>query len=135
MPEPPTKTTLTNDEGLPVTYWEVKHTGVTAAEFYSVTQSCYREVLNPEDELEPNDALLLLNGIKRIERRRFEIAAKETGRKVPALFSATQETSTGVVIKAVHVADGHCLITVDARLNPNNAGEVALFLGSVTIFK
>src|SRR4051812_12421515 len=73
MPDAPSKTISTNDEGMPETVWEVKHTGITTAEFYSVKQSCYREILNPDDELTSNDALLVLNGIKPIEHRRFEI--------------------------------------------------------------
>jgi hypothetical protein len=135
MPEAPTKATSTNDEGLPETIWEVKHTGITTAEFYSVKQSCYREMLNPNDELESNEALLALNGIKSIERRRFEIVAKETGRKVPAAFSSTRETATRNVINNVHVVDGHCLISVGARLNNDNVGAVAQVISSVTIFK
>lgn len=135
MPEAPTKATSTNDEGLPETIWEVKHTGITTAEFYSVKQSCYREILNPNDELESSEALLALNGIRSIERRRFEIVAKETGRRVPAAFSATRETATGNVINDVHVVDGHCLISVGARLNNDNAGTVAQVITSVTIFK
>lgn|ERR1700674_4175471 len=135
MPEAPTKATSTNDEGLPETKWEVKHTGLTTAEFYSVSLSCYREVLNPDDELQPNEALLALSGIKSTERRRFEIVAKETGRRIPALFSTTRETATGVVINNVHVVDGHCLMTTGARVNVDNVGTVAQFLSSVTIFK
>ena len=57
MPEAPTRATSTNDEGLPQTNWEVKHTGLTTAELYSVKQSCYRELLNPDDELQSNEAL------------------------------------------------------------------------------
>ena len=135
MPEAATRATSTNDEGLPETEWEVKHTGLTTAELYTVKQSCYRELLNPNDELQINEALLALNGIKPIESRRSAIIAKETGRSVPAMFSATQETATGVVINHVSVVDGHCLITVGARLNSDNAGEVAQFISSVTIFK
>ena len=135
MPEAPTKTISTNDEGMPETVWEVKHTGITTAEFYSVKQSCYHEVLSPDNELTPNDALLVLNGIKPVEHRRFEIVAKETGRKVPSLFSSTREYATGVVINNVHVVDGHCLISVGARLNSDNVGTVAQFIGSVSIFK
>lgn len=135
MPEVPAKTTSTNDEGLPQTKWEVKHTGLTTAEYYAVTLSCYHEVLKPEDELEPNEALLIVNGIKPIEKRRFDIVAKQTGRKVPALFSATREYATGVVMNNVHVVDGHCLISVGARLNSDNAGTVAQVTSSMTIFK
>lgn len=135
LPEATTKTTSTNDEGLPETNWEVKHTGLTTAEFYSVKLSCYHEVLNPNDELQSNEALLALNGIKSIEQRRFDIVAKETGRSVPALFAVTRETATGNVLNNVHVVDGHCLITVGARLNNDNAGTVARVVSSVTIFK
>ncbi len=135
MPETPAKATATNDEGLPETTWEVKHTGITTAELYSARLSCYHEVLNSNDELESNEGLLALNGIKSIERRRFDIVAKQTGRHVPAMFSATQETRTGIVMNNVHVVDGHCLISVGARLNSDNAGTVAQVIGSVTIFK
>jgi hypothetical protein len=135
MPEAPTKATSTNDEGLPETKWEVKHSGITTAEVYSVKLSCYREFLNPDDELQSNEPFLALNGIKSITRRRFEIVAKETGRKVPVMFSATQEIATGVVLDNVHVVDGHCLVSVGARVNSDNAGTVAQVISSVTIFK
>jgi hypothetical protein len=135
LPEAPVKTTSTNDEGLPQTKWEEKHTGLTTAEYYIVSLSCYHEVLNPKDELTSNDALLLANGIKAVENRPFDIVAKQTGRSVPALFASTREYATGILINNVYVVDGHCLISVGARRNSDNVGTVAQVIGSVTVFK
>jgi hypothetical protein len=135
MPETPVKTVKTNDEGLPATNWSVKHTGVTTAESYGVDHSCYREELNPDDELTPNDQMLLLNGIRRVDSHRAFLTAKETKRQVPVLYSTTKEMATDIVLSSVHVVDGHCILSVSARVNPDNKGMVGRVLDSVTVFR
>ncbi len=135
MPETSVKTVKTNDEGLPATNWSVKHTGVTMAESYGVDYACYREELNPDDELTPNDQMLLLNGIRRLDSKRGFIKAKETQRQVPVLYSTTKEMATNIVLRSVHVVDGHCILSVSARVNDDNQGTVSRVLDSITIFR
>jgi len=45
----------------------------------------YKEFLDSDDELVPNEALLALNGVKMLEHRRFKLKAKETGQEVDAM--------------------------------------------------
>jgi hypothetical protein len=134
MPETPEVHDGVNDEGLPRTEWLVKHTHLLVTEYYSVTASCYKETLNPDDELALNDALLAANGITVVERRRFMIRARETGRAIPALRHTTK-SGNSEVITDINAVDGRCLISVSTRVSPSKAGESERFLGSFELLK
>jgi len=134
FPEKPNEETKTNDEGLPRSYWQVKHEVLSNKGYFSAEATSYKEVLKADDELVPNEALLALNGVKMMEHRRFKMTAKETGREVDAMQTVTQETATGTTISSIYVVDGHNMISVTARTN-EDPGKSALYLGSLTILK
>jgi len=134
FPEKPTEETKTNDEGFPKSYWQVSHEKVVAKDYFTAEATSYKEILNPDEELVPNEALLALNGIKMVEHRRFKLKARETGREVDAMQTLTKENSTGTVISSIYVVDGHNMISVTARMN-DDAGKAALYLGSLTILR
>jgi hypothetical protein len=133
LPEKPIEETSLNDEGLPQTSWTISHEQVVSKIYYHVQATTYKEVLNPDDELVPNEALLALNGIKMIENRRFKLIAKTTGRQVDAMTTISRETATGVTISSTYVVDGHNMFSISTRIN--DAGQAALFLGSLTLIR
>ena len=51
------------------------------------------------------------------------------------MFHATQEYATGVILHHVTDVDGHCMISMGARLKSDNAGIVAQFINSAPIPK
>ena len=135
FPENPTAKTTVNDEGGTTMEWTVVRKHLNYADYYDVRASCYSEVLNTDDELTSNDALLAMNGISVLESRRFVVTARETGREVPALARTTKSVDSSEVISNIHAVDGHCLITVGTRINPGTAGESAQFLASFQFLK
>src|SRR6267378_1808909 len=62
FPEKPTERSSINDEGLPKSSWEFSREKVVAKDYYTAEATSYKEVLNPDDELVPNEALLALKG-------------------------------------------------------------------------
>jgi hypothetical protein len=134
FPEKPTEETKVNDEGLPKSYWQVSHEKVVAKDYYTAEATSYKEILNPDDELVPNEALLALNGVKMLEHRRFKLKAPATGRELDAMATTSRETSTGSTISSIYVVDGHNMISVTARVN-DDPGKAALYLSSLTILR
>ena len=134
FPEKPTEQSKTNDEGLPKSYWEVSHEKVVAKDYYTAEATSYKEILNPDDELLPSEALLALNGVKMLEHRRFKLRAPATGREVDAMATSSKELSTGVTISSIYVVDGHNMISVSVRTN-DDPGKAALFLSSLTMLR
>ena len=55
FPEKPTEQMKVNDEGLLKGYWQVSRDKVLAKEYYAAEATSYKEILNPDDELVPND--------------------------------------------------------------------------------
>jgi hypothetical protein len=133
FPEKPTEETKVNDEGLPKIHWQVSHEKIVAKDYLSAEATSYKETLNPDDELESNEGLLVLAGIKLVEHSRFKMKARETGREVDALQTFTQD-STGSMISTLYVVDTHNMIHVTARMN-DNPGKSAVYLSSFTILK
>jgi hypothetical protein len=131
FPEKPAEESKVNDEGIPQSRWKVSHDKVVSKEYYTAEATSYREILNPDDELVPNEALLALNGIKMLEHRRFRLRAPATGREVDAMATTTKETSTGSTLSSIYVVDGHNMVSVTARID--DPGKTALFLNSLTI--
>jgi hypothetical protein len=134
FPEMPTEQTKTNDEGLPKTYWEVSHDRVAAKDYFTAEATSYKEILNPDEELVPNEGLLALNGVKMVEHKRFKLKARETGREVDAMQTLSKETSTGVIISSIYVVDGHNMVNVTARMN-DDAGKATLYLSTLTVLR
>ena len=134
LPEAPTVTTDINDEGLESKQWLVKHAHLSDADYYSVPATCYKEVLKADDELQPNPALLALNGITLAESRRFTMRARETNREIPALATTTKSGGSEI-INNIYAVDGHCMLSVTTRVNPGTAGENALFLNSFQLLR
>lgn len=131
FPEKPTEQSSINDEGLPKSSWQVSHEKIVAKDYYTAEATSYKEVLNPDDELVPNEALLALNGVKMLEHKRFKLRAPATGREVDAMATTSKELSTGVTISSIYVVDGHNMISVSARTN-DDPGKAALYLSSLT---
>jgi hypothetical protein len=134
FPEKPTEQSSLNDEGLPKSTWQVSHEKIVAKDYYTAEATSYKEVLKPDDELVPNDALLALNGIKMVEHRRFKLRSPATGREVDAMTTTSKELSTGVTISSIYVVDGHNMISVSVRTN-DDPGKAALYLGSLTLLQ
>lgn len=134
FPEKPVESTSTNDEGLPKESWEVNHEKVVAKDYYHAEATSYKENLNPDDELVPNEALLALNGVKMVEHRRFRLRSPATGREVDAMATTSKELSTGVMISSIYVVDGHNMISVTVRTN-DDPGRAALYLASFTLLR
>jgi hypothetical protein len=61
----------------------------------------YKEILDPDDELVANEALLALNGVKMLEHRRFKLKARETGREVDAMQTVSREKASGSTITSI----------------------------------
>jgi len=134
FPERPTEETKTNDEGIPKSYWQASREKIVAKDYFTAEATSYKEILNPDDELVPNEALLALNGVKMLEHRRFKMKARETGREVDAMQTVSREAASGSTITSIYVVDGHNMISVTARMN-DNPGRAALFLASFTILR
>src|SRR5207245_1648976 len=98
-------------------------------DYFVADATSYKEILNPDNELVPNEALLALNGVKMLEHRRFKMRAPATGREVEAMATTSRENSTGVTISSIYVVDGHNMISVTARTN-DDPGKAALYIGS-----
>jgi hypothetical protein len=130
FPEKPTEESKVNDEGLPKSFWQVSHEKVVAKDYYTAEATSYKEVLNPDDELVPNEVLLALNGVKMLEHKRFKLRAKATKREVDAMQTVSKELSTGATISSIYVIDGHNMISVSARTN-DDPGKAALYLSSL----
>ena len=134
FPEKPVEQTSTNDEGLPNSSWKVEHEKVVAKDYYTARATSYKEILDPDNELVSNEALLALNGVKMIEHRRFKMRAPATGREVDAMATTSKELSTGATISSIYVVDGHNMISVSVRTN-DDPGKAALYLGSFTLLR
>jgi len=134
FPEKPVEQTSTNDEGLPKSSWQVNHEKVVAKDYYTAEATSYKEILDPDNELVPNETLLALNGIKMLEHRRFRLRAPATGREVDAMATTSKELSTGVTISSIYVVDGHNMFSVSVRTN-DDPGKAALYLGSFTLLR
>ena len=134
FPEKPTEQNKVNDEGLPKSYWELSHEKVVAKDYYTAEATSYKEFLNPDDELVPNESFLALSGVKMLEHRRFKLRAPATGREVDAMVTTSKEPSTGTTVSSIYVVDGHNMVSVHARIN-DDPGKAALFLNSLTILR
>lgn len=134
FPEKPTEQSSINDEGLPKSFWQVSHEKIVAKDYYTAEATSYREILKPDDELVPNEALLALNGVKMLEHRRFKLRAPATGREVDAMATTSKELPTGVTISSIYVVDGHNMISITARIN-DDPGKAALYLSSLTLLR
>jgi hypothetical protein len=134
FPEKPTEQSSINDEGLPKSSWQVSHEKVVAKDYYTAEATSYKETLNPDNELVPNEALLALSGVKLLEHRRFKMRAPATGREVEAMATISKELSTGVTISSIYVVDGHSMISITARIN-DDPGKAALYLSSLTLLR
>lgn len=132
FPEKPTEQMNVNDEGLPKSYWQVSHDKVVAKEYYTAEATTYKETLNPDDELVPNEQLLAMNGVKMLEHRRIKLRSPATGRQVDAMATTSKELSTGSTISSIYIVDGHNMVSITARVN-DDPGKAALFLNSLTI--
>jgi hypothetical protein len=117
FPEKPAEANKVNDEGLPKSRWELNHEKVVAKDYYTAEATSYTEILNPDDELVPNDAMLALNGVRMLEHHRFKLRAPATGREVDAMATTSKELSTGSTISSIYVVDGHNMVSVSARIN------------------
>lgn len=134
FPAEPAEETKVNDEGSPESSWVLSHEKIVAKDYYTAEATSYKEILNPDDELVPNEALLALNGIKMLENRRFKLRAPATGREVDAMATTSKELSTGTTISSIYVVDGHNMVSITARIN-DDPGKAALFLNSLTILR
>jgi hypothetical protein len=134
FPEKPTEQSKVNDEGLPKSYWQVSHDKVVAKEYYTAEATSYKEILNPDEELVPNEQLLALNGIKMFEHHRIKLRCPATGRQVDAMATTSREVSTGSTISSIYLVDGNNMVSVTARIN-DDPGKAALFLNSLTILR
>ncbi len=134
FPEKPAEQNKVNDEGLPKSRWELSHQKVVAKDYYTAEATTYTEILNPDDELVPNEALLALNGVKMLEHRRFKLKVPATGREVDAMATTSKELATGSTVSSIYVVDGHNMVSVTARIN-DDPGKAALFLNSLTILR
>jgi hypothetical protein len=134
FPEKPTEQMKVNDEGLPKSYWQVSHDKVVAKDYFTAEATSYKEILNPDDELVPNEQLLALNGVKMLEHHRIKLRSPATGRQIDAMVTTSKEVSTGSTVSSIYVVDGHNMVSVTARIN-DDPGKAALFLNSLTILR
>jgi hypothetical protein len=134
FPEKPIEQSGINDEGLPKSFWQVSHEKVVAKDYYTAEATSYKEILNPDEELVPNETLLALNGIKMLEHRRYKVKARETGREVDAMARTSRELSTGTTISSIYLVDGHNMVSITARTN-DDPGKAALYLSSFTLIR
>jgi hypothetical protein len=134
FPEKPTEQMKVNDEGLPKGYWQVSRDKVVAKEYYAAEATSYKEILNPDDELVPNEQLLALNGIKMLEHHRIKLRCPTTGRQVDAMATTSKELSTEATISSIYLVDRHTMVSVTARVS-DDPGKAALFLNSLTILR
>jgi hypothetical protein len=134
FPEKPVGQTSTNDEGLPQSSWQVNNEKIVAKDYYTAHATSYKEILDPDNELVPNEPLLALNGVKMLEHRRFKLRAPATAREVDAMAITSKELSTGATISSIYVVDGHNMISVSVRTN-DDPGKAALYLGSFTLLR
>jgi len=134
FPEKPTEQMKVNDEGLPKGYWQVSRDKVVAKEYYAAEATSYKEILNPDDELVPNEQLLALNGIKMLEHHRIKLRCPTTGRQVDAMATTSKELSTEATISSIYLVDGHTMVSVTARVS-DDPRKAALFLNSLTILR
>jgi len=132
FPDKPTEQIKVNIEGLPKSYWQVSRDKAVAKEYYAAEATSYKEILNPDVELVPNEQLLAQNGIKMLEHHRIRLRSPATGRQVDAIATTSKELSTGATISSIYVVDGHNMVSVTARVY-DNPGKAALFLNSLTI--
>ena len=132
FPDKPTEQIKVNIEGLPKSYWQVSRDKAVAKEYYAAEATSYKEILNPDVELVPNERLLAQNGIKMLEHHRIRLRSPATGRQVDAIATTSKELSTGATISSIYVVDGHNMVSVTARVY-GNPGKAALFLNSLTI--
>jgi hypothetical protein len=112
FPDKPTQQFKVNNEGLPKSYWQVSRNKVVAKEYYSAEATSYNEIVNPDDELVPNEQLLAQNGIIMLEHHRIKLRCPETGRQVDAMATTSKELSTGATISSIYVVDGHNMVSV-----------------------
>ena len=132
FPDKPTEQIKVNIEGLPKSYWQVSRDKAVAKEYYAAEATSYKEILNPDVELVPNEQLLAQNGIKMLEHHRIRLRSPATGRQVDAIATTSKELSTGATISSIYVVDGHNIVSVTARVY-DNPGKAALFLNSLII--
>jgi hypothetical protein len=132
FPDKPTEQIKVNIEGLPKSYWQVSRDKAVAKEYYGAEATSYKEILNPDDELVPNEQVLALHGIKMLEHHRTKLRCPATDRQVDAMATISKELSTGATISSIHVVDGHNMVSVTARVH-DDPGKAALFLNSLTI--
>ena len=133
FPDKPTEQIKVNIEGLPKSYyWQVSRDKAVAKQYYAAEATSYKEILNPDDELVPNEQVLALNGIKMLEHHRIKLRCPATGRQLDAMATTSKELSTGATISSIYVVDGHNIVSVTARVY-DDPGKAALFLNSLTI--
>jgi len=132
FPDKPTEQIKVNIEGLPKSYWQVSRDKAVAKEYYAAEATSYKEILNPDVELVPNEQLLAQNGIKMLEQHRIRLRSPATGRQVDAIATTSKELSTGATISSIYAVDGHNMVSVTARVY-DDPGRAALFLNSLTI--
>jgi hypothetical protein len=134
FPDKPTEQIKVNIEGLPKSYWQVSPNRAVAKEHYSAEATSYKEILNPDDELLPNEQLLAQNGIKMLEHHRVKLRSPATGRHVDAMATTSKELSTEATISSIYLVDGHTMVSITARVS-DDPGKAALFLNSLTILR
>jgi hypothetical protein len=117
---------------LPTLKGQVSPDKAVAKEYYAAEATSYKEILNPDVELVPNEQLLAQNGIKMLEHHRIKLRSPATGRQVDAIATTSKELSTGATISSIYAVDGHNMVSVTARVY-DDPGRAALFLNSLTI--
>ena len=136
FPDTPEVTHSVNDEGLPRVEWVLKHDRGTRVEYFQVSATCYKEVLDPDKEFGGADAdpTLALNGVIVLESARKTVQALETGRSLPAYTRMSKDSPTGNIMAHTVILDNHCMIDFGSRVDKNE-GAASLFMGSVKILK
>jgi len=136
FPDTPVVETSVSDEGTPSSTWTVKHDHGTWVEYFQVSATCYKEVLDPAKEFDGADAdpVLVLNGVKVLRSEHISAHDLETSREFPAYSRLSQDTGTGNIMSHVVIIDGRCMIDAGARMDKNE-GPASLFMSSVKILK
>jgi hypothetical protein len=135
FPDTPQVTHSVNDEGLPKVLWVLKHDHGNRVEYFQVSASCYKEVLDPDQEFGGDtDPALALNGVTVLKSARISVKALETGRDLPAYTRMSKDGPTGNIMAHTVILDNHCMIDFGSRVDKNE-GAASLFMENVKILK
>jgi hypothetical protein len=135
FPDVPTVSTEINDDGLKQQLWTLKRDHGAWAEYFVVSATCYKEVLDAAKGFDDADSTPgLAVGQRALQSGRTQVRALESNRELPAFVRSSKETATGIVMLHKVILDKHCIVDAGARAQRNERAA-SLFVQSVSILK